>query len=300
MQIVVGMLSVIILILLIIFWHYQRQVRNICRQLVFLRKHESNMLVSSEIEYGGIGGLKDEINKLLRERKEQKKLFLDKEKNLSETYTNLSHDIRTPLTSLDGYFQLLRDCDSEEDKQRYIAIIKERIDSLNGMLEELFMFTKLKNDCYQLELSSCNFTLLLKEIILSYYEDWIAKDIEPVLLIEETPLHVEANAQALRRVIQNIVKNVLEHGQNEIKITLNSREGKAVLEVSNQVFKPDEIDIARVFERFYKADEARGKTSTGLGLSIAYGLVKKMNGDIYAKLTGMIFSIVVEFPLNQL
>lgn len=297
MTAVVIILSVIIIILVILLWHYQRQVKSICRQLAFLREHESNMMIFGETQNGGFGELMDEINGILKENKQHRKLYMEKEKKIAEIYTNLSHDIRTPLTSLDGYFQLLRDCDNEEDKQRYIRIIEERIDSLNDMLEELFTFTKLKNDAYQLELSDCNINRILKEIVFSYYEDWVAQGITPVLDITEKPLYIKANGKALRRVIQNIVKNVLEHGQAAIKISLMEKEGKAVLRISNQVSDPEKIDIMKVFERFYKADEARGKTSTGLGLSIAYGFVKKMNGDIRAELVGNIFSIVVELFL---
>lgn len=214
-------------------------------------------------------------------------------------YTNLSHDIRTPLTSLDGYFQLLSECENEADKQRYIGIIKERIDSLNDMLEELFTFTKIKNDSYTLSLSTCSFNKILKESILSYYEDWIGKGIVPALSITDTTLLVEANPQALKRVIENIVKNALVHGENEIHISLQEDNGKAVLKISNQTLAPDEIQIDKVFERFYKADEARGKASTGLGLSIAYGFVKKMKGDIKAELDGNVFSVIIVFSIKK-
>lgn len=300
MTAIVIIFSVIIFILVILLWNYQRQVKYICRQLAFLREHESNMMISGEMQAGGLEELMDEINEVLKENRRQRKLYIEKEKNIADIYTNLSHDIRTPLTSLDGYFQLLRDCDNEEDKKRYISVIEERIDSLNDMLEELFTFTKLKNDAYQLELSGCNVNKILKEIVLSYYEDWIAQGITPALDITEKPLYVEANEKALRRVMQNIVKNVLVYGQNMINISLMEIEEKAVLRISNQVSNPEEINITKVFERFYKADGARGKTSTGLGLSIAYGFVKKMNGDIRAELDGRIFSIVVEmFLLNH-
>lgn len=297
MTTIVTILCVIIFILVVLLWYYQRQVKNICRQLAFLKEHESNMMISGETKAGGFGELTDRINEILKENKLRKKLYVEKEKNIAEIYTNLSHDIRTPLTSLDGYFELLRDCDREEDKKRYISIIEGRIGSLNDMLDELFTFTKLKNDTYQLELSKCNFSKILKEMVLSYYEDWIAQGITPVLAITEKPLYVEANVKALSRVIQNILKNVLEHGQDTIKISLMETEKRAVLRISNQVPDPEDIDITKVFERFYKADEARGKTSTGLGLSIVYGLVKKMNGDIWAELDGNTFSIVVEILL---
>ncbi len=296
-MVITIILVIVIFILGILLWHYQRQVKNICRQLTFLCEQESNMPISTEINTGSIGKLKDCLNELLGMYRQQRKEYQDKENAIAQTYTNLSHDIRTPLTSLDGYFQLLQDCSNEEDKQRYIGIIKERISSLNDMLEELFTYTKLKNDTYTLALSRCHLNSILAKTVLSYYQDWTAKKIFPSLEITDTPLYIEANPQALLRVIQNILKNVLEHGQEEISILLRESSGAAALQVSNRVDNPGEINADRIFERFYKADEARGKTSTGLGLSIAYELVKKMNGEIHVKIEDNLFSVIMKFRL---
>lgn len=293
-------MGILIIILAVMLFNYQRQVKNICRQLAFLKNHDSNMLVTSNNETGGMNELKENINELIRENREHKRLYQEKESQLSETYTNLSHDIRTPLTSLEGYFELLSEAENEEDKQRYISIIKERTQCLNEILEEMFTYAKLENDSYQLELSKCNITKILKETILSYYNDWMSKGITPILSIPEQQLCVQANEKALHRVIQNIVKNVLEHGEKEIQISLseeNQDNHSVLLTVSNRVSNPEEIQVEKVFERFYKADKTRSRNSSGLGLSIAYGLVQKMKGRIYAALDHDIFSIIIEFDV---
>ena len=155
MRIIIGILAVIIIIQAFIMWKYQRQIKDICRQLSFLMEHDSNMLIQREIDIGGIGQLADKLNELLDLRKKEKRDYKKKEEMIVETYTNLSHDIRTPLTSLDGYFQLIEECDNRDDERRYLNIISERIHSLNEMLEELFTFTKLKNESYNLELTPC-------------------------------------------------------------------------------------------------------------------------------------------------
>ena len=97
---------------------------------------------------------------------------ISEERMIADTYTNLSHDIRTPLTSMDGYFQLLETCSSEADRKRYIEIIEERIESLKEMLEELFTYTKLKNETYELKKERQNLTQILKETVFSYYDEW--------------------------------------------------------------------------------------------------------------------------------
>ena len=163
------LLIAVILVQGMLFWKYQRQVKDICRQLSFLMKHDSNMLITREMDFGGIGELADVLNEWLELKRREKKEYLKKEEMISDTYPNLSHDIRTPLTSLDGYFQLMETCEDQEEQRRYMKIIQERIGSLKEMLEELFTFTKLKNDSFHLEMSSCCINKILKDTIFSAF-----------------------------------------------------------------------------------------------------------------------------------
>ena len=279
MYIIIGILAGIIILQSIIMWKYQRQVKDICRQLAFLMKHDSNMLIHREFDLGGIGMLSDRLNDLLELRRKEKQYYQEKETLIADTYTNLSHDIRTPLTSLDGYFQLMEACENVEEQRRYLNIIHERIHSLNEMLEELFMFTKLKNESYRLELTSCCINRILKETVFSYYDDWVRREIQPDIQITEEQLYIDGNKQGLSRIIQNVIKNGLDHGEKKIRIVLKREQNQAVLRISNQVTASEQIDIEHVFDRFYKADAARSKTSTGLGLSIA----REFKGNKHSK-----------------
>ncbi len=297
MYIIIGILAGIIILQSIIIWKYQRQVKDICRQLAFLMKHDSNMLIHREFGLGGIGMLSDRLNDLLELRRKEKRYYQEKETLIADTYTNLSHDIRTPLTSLDGYFQLMEACENVEEQRRYLNIIHERIHSLNEMLEELFMFTKLKNESYRLELTSCCINRILKETVFSYYDDWVRREIQPDIQITEEQLYIDGNKQGLSRIIQNVIKNGLDHGEKKIRIVLKREQNQAVLRISNQVTASEQIDIEHVFDRFYKADAARSKTSTGLGLSIAREFVRRMNGEIGAKIEKNEFIVEMSFPI---
>ena len=297
MYIIIGILAGIIILQSIIMWKYQRQVKDICRQLAFLMKHDSNMLIHREFGLGGIGMLSDRLNDLLELRRKEKRYYQEKETLIADTYTNLSHDIRTPLTSLDGYFQLMEACENVEEQRRYLNIIHERIHSLNEMLEELFMFTKLKNESYRLELTSCCINRILKETVFSYYDEWVRREIQPDIQITEEQLYIDGNKQGLSRIIQNVIKNGLDHGEKKIRIVLKREQNRAVLRISNQVIASEKIDIEHVFDRFYKADAARSKTSTGLGLSIAREFVRRMNGEIGAKIEKNEFIVEMSFPI---
>lgn len=292
----IGVLSVLILILIGILISYKRQVKDICRQLRFLQECDSNMLITTEMKKGHIGELVELLNTLLKERKKERADYQKKEQMIADIYTNLSHDIRTPLTSLDGYFQLLEETQEENDRKRYIQIIQERIESLKEMLEELFTYTKLQNGTYELKLEPQNVGQILKETVFSYYDDWAEQEISPQFEITEEPVWIRGNKQALRRTIQNIIKNGLDYGNKEIRIQLSRNEKQMELVFQNKIEPGEQIDISRVFERFYKADKARSKSSTGLGLSIAKGFVEKMHGEIAAEIKEDWFCIKISFP----
>ncbi len=296
MYIMIGVLSVRILILIGILISYKRQVKDICRQLRFLQECDSNMLITTEMKKGHIEELAELLNTLLKERKRERADYQKKEQMIADIYTNLSHDIRTPLTSLDGYFQLLEETQEENDRKRYIQIIQERIESLKEMLEELFTYTKLQNGTYELKLEPQNVGQILKETVFSYYDDWAEQEISPQFEITEEPVWIRGNKQALRRTIQNIIKNGLDHGNKEIRIQLSRNEKQMELVFQNKIEPGEQIDISRVFERFYKADKARSKSSTGLGLSIAKGFVEKMHGEIAAEIKEDWFCIKISFP----
>lgn len=293
-------IAALICIIIFLFWiiiNSQRQIRDICRQLWFLKDHDSNMMISSEIRFGGMGYLTDTLNEIVELRKWERKRYLDKEKSISDIYTNLSHDIRTPLTSLDGYFQLLKGSEITEEQQHYIMVIQERISSLKDMLEELFTFTKLQNDDYVLELNPCSLNRILMDTLFSYYDIWKENDIDPKFEITEESLMIEGNSQALGRTIRNIIKNGFEHGEKQFEVVLERKGQTAVLSLKNMVSEPGKIDISQIFERFYKADEARSDSSTGLGLSIAKEFVLRMKGAIRAEMEDNRFCIYIEFPL---
>ena len=271
------------------------QMRKLEEQLRFVQDKQSDGILVSDIRILGIGKLTDSLNEILQKQRSNRQEWVQKEKRLVQTYTNLSHDIRTPLTSLDGDFQLLEDTEDAKERTRYLQIIQERIHALRNMLEELFTYTKLESRSYEVPLTKCDFGALVKEALFSYYNEWQKQQMEPQLQLEEGALWVLGNDQAMRRVLQNVIKNVWEHGGRHVKIVLSEQEGEACLLVQNEVMHPEYIDVERIFERFYKADLARSTTSSGLGMAIARQLVEQMNGQITADLQENIFSICLQF-----
>lgn len=282
---------------LLVLW---RQHLKICRQLQFVREQDSCLLVSVNVEHFGELKLAEEINRTLEDVRERKHELSEKEKLIADAYANLSHDIRTPLTSLDGYVQLLRDAATPEEQARYTAIIRERIETLKELLEDLFTFTKLKNGKYEPELEIISLRSVTAETVLSYYDVWKEAGVDPEIDLTEEVLPILGNELAVKRILQNITKNAMVHGHKSIFVTLRKRDERtAEVVIANPVEHPEEIEISRVFEQFYTADRYHQQASSGLGLAIAKEFTERMNGTIGASLDGNRFFVTITFPIQD-
>lgn len=291
--------TLLVIILILMFYTYRQQVRKICRQLTFQKDHRTNMRLTASLPFSELNDLIDNINEIIDLSHEIERTAQRNEIGLKETITNLSHDIRTPLTSMDGYFQLLQQSGSDQDRLHYINVIQSRISVLKEMLEELFTYTKLQNEAYTLELEPLDFGKCVRDTVFSFYDELQNRGILPEISFYEGPLPVIGNEEAIHRTIQNIIKNALEHGNTSISLGLSCKKPEVVFCCSNDVQNPDEIDTSKVFTQFYKADSARSRSSTGLGLFISKGLVERMNGRITASLQDNVFKIEIRFTLLQ-
>lgn len=295
---VACIISVVIAILGIgLAFYYRRQIKNVKSQISFLNQHETNMLITSDQKSGCVAELTDELNTLIEQTAALRKEIADNESHLKDTIINLSHDIRTPLTSMDGYFQLLLKSDDPEERQQYATVISDRLSSLKEMLDELFTYAKLTNKAYEVELSPCAVNEILLSVLFSFYKDIKQRGIEPLVNVPEQDIFIQGNEPALRRIFQNILKNCIEHGNNQLSIRLINSADMVQIYFENDYQTQEPIDGSKVFDRFYKADEARSKTSTGLGLSIAKELVERLNGSIRGNVKNDTFTITITFQL---
>lgn len=278
-------------------FYYRHQIKNVKSQISFLNQHETNMLITSDQKSGCVADLTDELNTLIEQTAALRKEIADSESHLKDTIINLSHDIRTPLTSMDGYFQLLLKSDDPEERQQYAAVISDRLSSLKEMLDELFTYAKLTNKAYEVELSPCAVNEILLSVLFSFYKDIKQRGIEPLVNVPEQDIFIQGNEPALRRIFQNILKNCIEHGNNQLSVRLINSSDMVHIYFENDYQMQEPIDANKVFDRFYKADGARSKTSTGLGLSIAKELVERLNGSITGNVKNDIFTITITFHL---
>lgn len=292
--VVQGILLITVIVKYIL---YRRQVINICRQIVFIRENCTNRIIYNDIIEKEILKLTNLINLMCEEHKAKENILKEKDRRLKIAMAGISHDIRTPLTSLRGFFELLESETDAEKKKKYNKIIDNKLIELTELLEELFTYTKLQDEDYVLELGEYDFTKIVLGTLFSFYGTFKEKNIETEVDIDEEPVIVTCNDVAVKRILYNILKNAVLHGSGRINISYKKENGRLEFICKNSVENHLEIDITQVFDRFYKADVARGKGSTGLGLSVAKELSGRMGGGISAWVKDGMFVIRFVMPL---
>ena len=289
----IWILIILLLISLSINVLIIKEIYNIIDQITFLIKNNTQMRISTRLSIKPFAQFSEVINEFLDSYHSKEKNYINKEKYLQNTIRGLSHDIRTPLTSLDGYLQVIEN--NNENFDKYISIMKNRINSLNNILDQLFTFIKLQEEEYKLEMEKIDLTSLALETLFNYYEDFKLRNIEPTIDFIENKVFILANKDGLCRIFQNIYKNILEHGQSPIHLSLREVDDKIIFVSKNKIKDDLTINKDDVFKEFYKASDSRTGSSTGLGLAICKGLAEKLNGEISADIDVEYFSIILSF-----
>lgn len=212
------------------------------------------------------------------------------QKQLKQNITSLAHDIRTPLTGAAGYVQLAQECKEAARRERYLQTADDRLKELGDMLEEMFLYTKLTSREFELNLSDIQLLPLLSDCLLGFYRQFEERGISPTVEFETESLRVRADEECLRRIFHNLIQNALLHGRGGLAI----RQRGTGLVFENLVSETSKPDPGQVFDQFYKADSARRKGSSGLGLFIVKELAEKMDMRVSAGMEGEKFWIVLE------
>lgn len=262
---------------------YRKQINDFVRQIRFHAEEDSNIEITAELKNRSIKKLQDELNALLETQKRQRLMYEKREEKINQMVTDISHDIRTPLTSISGYFQLLDMCETEEEKAHYEEIISQRLLTLQTMIDEFFTYTKAKQNNQSVVQELCDVRQILCETMFLFYDDLNASGLQVNLEIPEERMERCGNVEELNRIFMNIIKNILIHGCEEVHVRMKRINQQICVTFENKTQKALPQDLSEVFERFYKGDIARsGQDSTGLGLCIVKELVQKMGGSVCA------------------
>ncbi|UJL45422.1 HAMP domain-containing histidine kinase [Virgibacillus sp. NKC19-16] len=299
MLIALILLSVALIIQTIYLLYYKKQIKDIGNQLSFISKHNSFKFIQTQIKPKEISRLIDLCNTLLRNQRELNQEFIKKSEEINATIVSLSHDIRTPITSLDGYLQLAKRSEDVKEKTQYVMLSQTRIKQIITLVDELFLYTKLQNPDYTLELEPIDISNVLKRRLFSFLDEFSRNGDEPDFILPESSIYIAGNESSLERVCENIIRNYFLHGDGALTIRYEEKENEVLFHFTNLLKRSESIDFARIFTQFYKEDPSRTNHSSGLGLSIVKSLMEKMNGHVYAELKGEGFRISLAFDKTE-
>lgn len=267
-------------------------LRTIRQQVAIKLTHDSHFLVTSDLQLPELRGLCEDINQLFAYSEQSKTEAISKERAFKEMMSNIAHDVRTPLTSIQGYLQLIEEGCAKEKEEAYYAIIDRRLESVKELLESFFTYAKLLNDSYPLAAEPLNLYEVCCEVIASDYQDFASRHIQPHLAFENQQLQVFMHRESLVRVLQNLIMNALLHGTGDLLI----QQADHQLSFLNPCATDIQPDMDKIFERFYKGDASRNSISSGLGLTIVQKLMELSHGSVTAKLAQDCFTITLSFP----
>ncbi|MFR4593760.1 MAG: sensor histidine kinase, partial [Enterococcus faecium] len=276
-KIMVFFLLVIIFALLLKIFYMRKAIKEIKRGFSEKLYTDTNTPIMLSSYDKLVSSLANDINVELKELQKQKHRYIQGDKELKNAITNISHDLRTPLTTICGYLSLLDKEEKSEHIARQLSIIKNRTFALKQLVEELFRYTTIISDTENSVYTETVINNVLEDCISSYYAIFKEKGITPNINLCEQKIVRSVDKTALLRIFNNVIDNAIKYSEGDLTISLFEN-GKIVF--SNHTSDLNEIQIGKLFDRFYTVNTAR--KSTGLGLSIAKALIEKMDGNISA------------------
>ncbi|EOU1740253.1 HAMP domain-containing histidine kinase [Clostridium perfringens] len=284
---IIGLSLTILIVLLIIFILKTKEINRLTLELKKLNRDGKIEKLRLSLPNKNIENLIVEINTLIEDKRKMENIYKEKDMELREAIANMSHDLRTPLTSIMGYVYLLNDDKlNKEERKEYLRIIEKRSLVLNDLITNFYGLSRIQADQYEIKFEPVNLELVLGEIIAAFYETLDYKFGEPEINIEEGLGPVLGDKQALNRIFTNLIENIIKHGEGEVKISLKKKNKYIVMEFSNKAEELESKDVNRIFEKFFTKDRMRTGQNTGLGLAIVKLLVEKQGQKIEAKKVG--------------
>lgn len=286
-----GILLISVLVLTAKIVLLKRSMDEICAEFKEHLLVDTNTLVSTSSNDTHVKKLAAEINTQLRLLRKQRRQYLNGDRELKDAVTNISHDLRTPLTAILGYLDLL---DAEEKSERvtsYVMAIQNRAEVLMQLTEELFRYSIIVSVREPMQLAPICVNNVLEESLVSFYAALTKRGITPQIDIAEKEVIRTLNRTALLRVFGNILNNAIKYSDNDLKVELLET-GKIIF--SNTAHNLNAVQVGKLFNRFFSVETARN--GAGLGLSISKTLVEQMCGTITAQYHDGTLSICIDFP----
>ena len=294
MVVVCILLGLISAVLGLRVWTQDRALRAAAEQLRALGEKECGGRIRMAVPNAAAEELLAEVNRLLALRMEDRAEGRAREKELRRQISNVSHDLRTPLTSILGYLQLLEDDTlSPEDRKTYLGVVGSRAQALQRLITSFYDLSRLEGGEFPLEKERVDLRGVLAELLASFYQDFTDAGFDMRVDLDEHAPAVCADPGGALRVMTNLLRNALDHGQSPMTIRLYAEGERVVSHFTNAAPDLGPEDAQHVFDRFFTSDKMRTGRNTGLGLAIVKTLAEQMEVEVRTELANGNFTIAL-------
>ena len=267
----------------------KKGLKEINTELPSLIKGDTNALINISSYDSEVKKLATTLNSQLKILREKELTYTSGDKELKSTITNIAHDIRTPLTAICGYAEMMKDESDSNKNAKYLAIISERANTLKILSEELFIYSVATNTDKNNEVEKLDVNALLQETLFSFYTKFNERDIVPQIAACESSIIRITSKNSLTRIFSNIIENAIKYSDGDFSV--NVKDDGTIL-FSNTAHNLTSVEANRLFDRFFTVESS--KYSTGLGLSIAKQLTKQLGGEISAQYQNDVLTIILK------
>ena len=300
--IVLPVVTVLVIISAVLILHRERRkIKEIAEALADVKNGNGNRRILANPDQL-LSPLIYEINDIILAYEEQIAVFHQTDETNKQLMTSLSHDVRTPLTTLIGYLDAVhKGVVTGTEREEYIEISRRKAYDLKGYIDVLFDWFKLNSDEFAMTIQRTEAAELTRNILI----DWIPlledQSIEYSIEIPNQAVIANLDPDSYLRIINNLLQNVITHSQaDSVDILLTKREDIMQLSISDNGVGIGKEDLKQIFSRLYKCDKSRSDKGSGLGLSIAYQLTEKMGGQLSVESSsGQGATFILSLPLSK-
>ncbi|MBC1372444.1 GHKL domain-containing protein [Listeria booriae] len=295
-----GILAVAFVFFLFFYWLFKqnllrKQLRQVNLAIVQDQPMEQESLIPEIIQ------LEESIDKMRAHQAELIEQEQEAQQAKNDLITNVSHDLRTPLTSILGYLSYIHEdrYRDEVELRHYTELVYGKARRLHKLIDDLFDYTRLESAEFHIKEDALDMVELLRQLVSEYERSASEKDVQIIEMYTVDDLKVTGDGMQIMRLFENLFSNALRYGASGKKIEISAKKeaGMAIIEVANYGAEIPASDIPQLFDRFYKVDKNRTTTGTGLGLAIAKSIVERHGGHVFATSRKGKTTFTVQLPL---
>lgn len=287
-HLIIFILITVILALLLKICLLKKSAKEIGVQIKEKTEEETNTLIEISSADKDMRSLAVSLNENLKEINTLRHKYSQGDEEIKRAVTNISHDLRTPLTAISGYLDLLKKEEKSEQAKQYLDIIGNRTNAMKSLTEEMFRFSVVTTSGTELNLAEINVCSVIEESVAANYTLLNTNGITPEISLPQKLIRI-TDKNLLVRVFSNIISNAAKYSDGDLFI---SADENGTVKFSNTAENLSNIQAARLFDRFYTVNDA--VNSTGLGLSIAKEIINKLGGEIYSEYENKILTIIIK------